>query len=510
MHTSLQVIVTLLDLVPLIAAIPSFIGHTRSDNFTRLPPSVSTYQQELGPRLSKNATLYFPNSPGYINDTERWAANTKSNFSVVVVPGTAQDVAATVSFADTYNVPFLAVNKGHGGAAGLATVYNGIQIYIRALDDIEVSEDGNSASMGGGVYQDQLVNYLFDRGKAASSGACACTGVMGPGLGGGFGRFSGYYGLVLDSIIELDVVLANGSMITVSESSHSDLFWGMRGAGHNFGIVTRFSYKIYDIPHPDWFFSTMTFTNDKLEAVFQALNTFGANGTQPKEAVTYTLYTLNPEISATEPVVIFVLQFGASAAEAAPILAPFFALNPISATNETVPYTGAAHAAGAGVTDATCLPGVSAQLYPVGLQTYNISTNRAIYNLYKTMVNENPGLNTSIVQFEGYAQQGIRAVEPDSTAYAHRGDSLLVSYGPIWSPSEPGLAAVASDYGHQARTTFHAGEPGRTLNTYVNYASSDETPEMLYGYEPWRLERLRKLKSEYDPKGKFNFYNPIR
>lgn len=101
MHTSLQVIVTLLDLVPLIAAIPSFIGHTRSDNFTRLPPSVSTYQQELGPRLSKNATLYFPNSPGYINDTERWAANTKSNFSVVVVPGTAQDVAATVCSSST-------------------------------------------------------------------------------------------------------------------------------------------------------------------------------------------------------------------------------------------------------------------------------------------------------------------------------------------------------------------------------------------------------------------------
>lgn len=70
---------------------------------------------------------------------------------------------------------------------------------------------------------------------------------------------------------------------------------------------------------------------------------------------------------------------------------------------------------------------------------------------------------------------------------------------------------MAVDYGHQARTIFHAGDvPGRLLNTYVNYASSDETPEMLYGYEPWRLERLRNLKSEYDPKGKFNFYNPIR
>ena len=123
---------------------------------------------------------------------------------------------------------------------------------------------------------------------------------MGPGLGGGFGRYQGYFGLVLDNIIEMDVVLADGSMIKVSEFSHSDLYWGMRGAGHNFGIVTRFDYRIYDIPYPDWYVATLVFTNDKLEEVFQVLNTFGANGTQPKEATTYTLYALNPEISATE------------------------------------------------------------------------------------------------------------------------------------------------------------------------------------------------------------------
>ena len=59
------------------------------------------------------------------------------------------------------------MNKGHGSAAGLSTVYNGIEIYIRALDSIQLSEDGNSALMGGGVYQDQLVNYLWDHGKVS-------------------------------------------------------------------------------------------------------------------------------------------------------------------------------------------------------------------------------------------------------------------------------------------------------------------------------------------------------
>lgn len=97
----MQVIPTLHSLVPLIAAIPSSIRHTRSDKFTPLPPSISTLQQEPGRRLSKYASLYFPNISGYINDTERWAAETKSNFSVIVVPAIDRDVAATVSSSST-------------------------------------------------------------------------------------------------------------------------------------------------------------------------------------------------------------------------------------------------------------------------------------------------------------------------------------------------------------------------------------------------------------------------
>lgn len=73
------------------------------------------------------------------------------------------------------------------------------------------------------------------------------------------------------------------------------------------------------------------------------------------------------------------------------------------------------------------------------------------------------------------------------------------------------LAAVAYDYSHQARALLHAGhKPGCTLNAYVNYASTDQTAEMPYGYEPWRLEQLRGLKRKYDLEDRFNFYNPIR
>lgn len=101
---------------------------------------------------------------------------------------------------------------------------------------------------------------------------------MGPALGGGFGRYQGYFGLATDNIISMNVVIANGSQIVVSEFSHADLYWGMRGAGHNFGIVTSFETKIYDVPIAKWFISVLTYTGDKLEALFETLNTLGGKG----------------------------------------------------------------------------------------------------------------------------------------------------------------------------------------------------------------------------------------
>lgn len=96
MGISLRAILALLNLVRIIVATPSPIGHTLSDNFTHLSPSISTIQQELGHHLSQHASIYFPGSPSYINDTERWAPNTESNFYLVVVPAIDRDVAATV------------------------------------------------------------------------------------------------------------------------------------------------------------------------------------------------------------------------------------------------------------------------------------------------------------------------------------------------------------------------------------------------------------------------------
>ena len=123
---------------------------------------------------------------------------------------------------------------------------------------------------------------------------------MGAGLGGGMGRFQGYYGLIADNIVDADLVLADGETITVSDSSNPDLFWGLRGAGHNFGIVTRFTIKTYDSPVNDWYFAQFVYTQDKLEAFVTQVNEMVKNGTQPKELMNFFIYAWNPQISTTE------------------------------------------------------------------------------------------------------------------------------------------------------------------------------------------------------------------
>lgn len=170
----------------------------------------------------------------------------------------------------------------------------GISIDLGRLDTVDVAADGRTARIGGGAKSKKVIDVLAAAGKQtgtsddlpprarrvltpdAVTGACECVGFTGPALGGGHGWLQGRYGLAADQIVSMDVVLADGSLRTIYQGS--GLMWAMKGAGHNFGIVTSVVANIYDVAEHDWAVEVFVFTGDKVEAIYEAANGLGADG----------------------------------------------------------------------------------------------------------------------------------------------------------------------------------------------------------------------------------------
>ena len=123
------------------------------------------------------------------------------------------------------------------------------------------------------------------------TGTCECVSYLGPGLGGGHGWLQGHHGLIADQFVSMNIVVADGRREKIDASS--DLWWAMKGAGHNFGIVTSVETTIYDIKHRDWAVETLIFSGEQVEAVYEAANVhLLKNGSQPADVINWS-YWLN-------------------------------------------------------------------------------------------------------------------------------------------------------------------------------------------------------------------------
>lgn len=129
----------------------------------------------------------------------------------------------------------------------------------------------------------------------AVHGVCECVSYLGPALGGGHGALQGKYGMASDQFVSLNIATADGEIITVSEESDDqDLWWAVRGAGHNFGIVTSATSKVYDIPNDGlWAFEQLAFTGDQVEELFEHFNDLA--DIQPPGFFVWTYLVRTPE-----------------------------------------------------------------------------------------------------------------------------------------------------------------------------------------------------------------------
>ncbi|KPI40358.1 6-hydroxy-D-nicotine oxidase [Cyphellophora attinorum] len=186
-----------------------------------------------------SATVVTPDDSGYHDTIKRWSMAASKPAGVSILPTTADEVAKVVKYASENNLD-LAVKGGGHSTAGASSTDGGLLFDLGKMRKVTFDKEREVLVIGGGANWGDVDEEAYKFGYATVGGTVMDTGVGGLTLGGGYGWLSGQYGLVIDNLLEVELVLASGEIIRASKTQNPDLFWALSGAGQNFGVATEF------------------------------------------------------------------------------------------------------------------------------------------------------------------------------------------------------------------------------------------------------------------------------
>lgn len=193
-------------------------------------------------RSKLDGTLIQSRDAGYDEARQLFNGMIDKRPALIVQSANPDDVVSSINYAREQDLTVSIRGGGHNGA-GLALVDDGLVIDMSQMREITVNAEISTVRVEGGAVWSEVDQATHEYGLAVPSGIIGSTGVAGLTLGGGMGYLSRQHGLTIDSLLEVEIVLANGRFIKASEQENADLFWALRGGGGNFGVVTSFLFQ---------------------------------------------------------------------------------------------------------------------------------------------------------------------------------------------------------------------------------------------------------------------------
>lgn len=200
-------------------------------------------------RAGLRGPLLLPHDPGYDDARALWFRAFDRHPALIVRAIDAADVARAVDFSRTHGL-LTAVRGGGHSLAGQSVCEGGLTIDLSLMSAVEVDPQRRLARVQGGVLLGEVDRKTQALGLATTMGTATDTGIAGLTLGGGMGRLMRSFGLACDNLVSVEIVTADGRLRHASHVENPDLFWGVRGGGGNFGVVTSFEYRLHPLAHP--------------------------------------------------------------------------------------------------------------------------------------------------------------------------------------------------------------------------------------------------------------------
>lgn len=249
------------------------------------------------------------------------------------MPLEADDIRMALLWAQEHDVD-LAVKGGGHSVSGTSSSQDGLVIDLSRMTKTVVDPASKTVTAQGGATWKEVDEAAAEHGLVTVGGTVNHTGVGGLTLGGGYGWLSGLYGLTIDNLLSATVVLADGSILTASSTENPDLFWGLRGAGYNFGVVVNFTYQAYEQKN-HVFAGLISFPPAKLESVIEGLNASLLSSDSRSGAICI----LAQPPGAAVPMVNVICFYNGSYDEGSNHFSSLLALEPVMNTLDMIPYS---------------------------------------------------------------------------------------------------------------------------------------------------------------------------
>jgi FAD/FMN-containing dehydrogenase len=399
------------------------------------------------------------------------------------------DVVTAVQFARSQQL-VVAVRSGGHSYPGHSTCDGGLVIDLAPMKAIQVDPGKRTARVQAGVTLAECIREMQQFGLAIPVGTASETGLAGLSLGGGLGWLMGKYGLTMDSLLAVEMVTADGSVLRASSDEHPDLFWAVRGGGGNFGIVTTFEFHLH--PVATLLSGLILYPMDRTLEVLQLYREF--SHTTPDELTAYAGLTTMPNGLAVAGIGVC---YCGSLEEGERLIAPVRTLgSPLADMIRPMSYLELISMLDAGVPRGHCYYSKAHSLKQLDDEAFQVMLD---YSTTRTT----PAEQIALQHVHGAASR----IGPTETAFALRVEHYAFQIMTSWS--EEGTDDQANAHIDWTRRLWAEIEPFATAETYSNYLEDEGEAHVRTSYGA-NYARLARVKDSYDPTNFFHLNHNIK